>query len=231
MFFKRLTLIAALSLVVAACSPNAQNPTQSPTNQPAQVDTPAPAQPDVQDTPLAPVAAAPLTESTLTNLDPERLDEGSFEVEIINPQGTRLLERIDPTDDESEYTWADYNPASEFLPDVNVSFNWNRRVNQAWYTSKVSVQLPGDVAPGTYPITGSALLGETGIAGAYVDSFSNDSANYAFYEQYDGSVTITEVDEDTISGSFTFTGRTEEGQVSQVTGVFNDIAISNGITG
>jgi hypothetical protein len=159
--------------------------------------------------------------------DPASLEEGTFVVNIHIPQGEVVLTPVPPVDDETDYVYGDYNPADAIINSTSISFEINERVNEAWYNSQVQLRLPADVTPGTYPIETNALMMEEGKVGAYVDNFTDDDINeYVFYEHFEGSITITEIDGERVSGSFAFVGRDEGGNVAQVTGAFNQIGDS-----
>ncbi len=203
----------------AQVSETAANPTavvEDPTAVQPTVAAAEPAQP--ADAPAVALADAP---------DPASLEEGTFEVRIDIAQGEVVLTPVPPVDDETDYVYGDYSPADQIMNSTSISFEINERVNQAWYNSQVQLRLPAGVTPGTYQIETNALMMEEGQVGAYVDNFTdNDLTEYVFYDQFEGSITITEIDGERASGSFAFVGRDDEGHVANVTGAFNSIGDS-----
>ena len=222
----RYAAIFGVAATLAACggAPASPVPTVDPRaaeiNEVAANPTAAPTEAAVQ---LADVPAVVLGEAP----DPTSLEEGTFEVRIHIAQGEVVLTPVPPVDDETDYVYGDYSPADPIMNSTSISFEINERVNEAWYNSQVQLRLPAGVTPGVYEIETNALMMEEGKVGAYVDNFTdNDLTEYVFYDRFEGSITITEIDEDRASGSFAFVGRDDEGHVANVTGAFNRIGDS-----
>lgn len=227
MLLTRYAAVLGIAATLAACggAPAHTEPTMAPSADPlnvannptpAVVSTPQPAQ--AADAPAVMPGEAP---------DPDSLAEGTFEVEIVIAQGTVVLTPAPPVDDETDYVYADYDPADELVNSTSISFEINERVNEAWYNSKVQLRLPADVTPGTYEIVSNALMMEENTVGAYVDNFTDDNlTEYVFYDQFEGTITITAIDDERVSGSFAFIGRDDEGHIASVTGAFNGIGDS-----
>jgi hypothetical protein len=156
--------------------------------------------------------------------DPSSLEAGTFEVEIEIEQGTVVLTPVPPVDDETDYIVGDYTPADDIFKTYTVSFDLYERHNEIWSYSRVQIRLPEGSGPGTYDVETSAMLMEDGKIGAYVDNFTDDDINdYVFYDQFEGTITITEIDDERASGSFSFVARDDEGHTANVSGAFNGI--------
>jgi len=205
--------------LVPTVDPRAAEVNEVAANPTAVVPTEAAAEPAPQsDAPAVELGEAP---------DPSSLAEGAFEVHINIAQGEVVLTPVPPVDDETDYVYGDYSPADAIIKSTSISFEINQRVNGAWYNSQVQLRLPEGATPGAYQIEANALMMEEGKVGAYVDNFTdNNLTDYVFYDSFEGTITITEIDGERASGSFAFIGRDEEGHVANVTGAFNSIGDS-----
>lgn len=220
----RYVAIFGVAASLAACGGAPANPVPTVNPLAAQMnETPAPNDAAPTTAPAQAVqAAAPA--ALRQAADPSSLEAGTFEIEIEIAQGTVVLTPVPPVDDETDYIVGDYNPADEIFKTYTVSFDLFQRHNEIWSYSRVQIRLPEDSGPGTYPIETSALLMEDGKVGAYVDNFTDDDMNdYVFYDQFEGTITITAIDGERASGSFSFVARDDEGHTANVTGAFNGI--------
>jgi hypothetical protein len=226
--FRLITILLAATLL-AACGGNAAENTPTP---PAETTAssenslePEAASTDDGDikTEAAAASADTLPAATLTELDPEQLEPGSFQVEVINREVVILLEPREAQTETDDQIFAQHSLPVDYMPFHTISFTWHRRVGEATYSSQVRLQLPADLAPGTYEIETSAMMMEEGKVGAYVDAFTDNVDPYYFYEEFEGTITITAVEGEAVSGTFDFIGRTQEGWESHVVGVFNQI--------
>lgn len=226
----RHAIILGIAATLAACGGTPANPVSTPDSHVEQMNVEGAESPAV----AAVLTAQPELQSTNalaasigTAPDPASLADGTFEVEVHVPQGTVVLTPVPPVDDETPYVFADFTPADDIIQSNSISFQMHERVNGAWYYSQVQLRLPAGATPGTYEIVSNALLMDENTVGAYVDNFTDDDlTEYVFYEQFEGTITITDIDDERVSGSFAFLGRTEEGHVANVTGAFNNIGDS-----
>lgn len=222
----RNAVLFGLAVTLAACGGTPANPVPTVDPRAAEMNEVAANPTAVVPTEVAVQADAPAVELG-TAPDPTSLEEGTFVVHINIPQGEVILTPVPPVDDETDYVYGDYAPADEITNSTSISFEVNERVNEAWYNSQVQLRLPADITPGTYDIETNALMMEEGTVGAYVDNFTDDDINeYVFYDQFEGTITITAIDDERVTGSFAFVGRDDEGHVAQVTGAFNQIGDS-----
>lgn len=225
----RTAAILGVAATLAACGGAPANPVPTVNPLAAEINE-TPAQNAAAPTAAATQAVEAAAPAELRQAaDPSSLEAGSFEVEIEIAQGTVVLTPVPPVDEETDYIVGDYTPADDIFKTYTVSFDLYQRHNDIWSYSRVQLRLPEGSGPGTYAIETSALLMEDGKIGAYVDNFTDDDINdYVFYDQFEGSITITDVDAERTSGSFSFVARDGEGHTANVSGAFN--AIGDGHT-
>lgn len=221
--FFALTTLMLLALLIAACG----GATDTATDTPTETESPAIDADDIQSG-QAPVETnepeanvSDTSNVALPDTDPASLEPGTYHVEVTNRHGTKVLELMPPTEDSTEYMGVSYNIVTE-LQHRAVSFDWVWQDGAGSARSQVILYLPLDVTAGTHPIEGYMydFFGEPRV-GASVSAFA-DAMD--FYTQYEGTIVITAVTDETISGTFAFTARGEDGIISTVTGVFNQIA-------
>lgn len=198
-------------------------------------DTPMPTLAAMPDASVTEQIAAPATEDAaavegnadLPQIDSSSLEAGAFQVEIVNNKGEQITLEPFVTDNAEArllYITGGYS-AMDFMepPYRQIDFTRVTRDNpdSGMTSSDVKLQFPMDVQPGTYTINSIAPnLDDGNVYGAWISIFDGDCA---IYEEYEGTITITAVDDETITGSFIIVGRGEDGYVSSASGAFNQL--------
>lgn len=171
-----------------------------------------------------------MSSSSITDFDPASLEPNTFKIEVTNNKGEKVMLEPFMAEDEnaallyvnSGYSVVDYmEPPYRQMDFTRVTRDNPENPDSGMTSSDVKLQLPMDVQPGTYPVTSMAPNLDDGSAfGAWISVFDGE---YAIYDQYEGTITISEISDESVSGSFAVTGRDEFGNVSTAVGVFNEI--------
>jgi hypothetical protein len=225
---KHLMILILFAVMLTACGAgNADSPMPTLMPDPAETVEAVPTD-EVKSTATEEVPAAAAVE-----IDPASLEAGTFRVDVVNNKGETITLEPFVTDDENAkllyvtggYSVLDYmDPAYRQIDFTRVTRD---NPDAGMTSSDVKLQLPMDVQPGTYTITSMAPNLEDGsVYGAWISIFDGD---YAIYDQYEGTITITAVDDETVTGSFTVTGKNDEGYVSTASGAFNQLGAAQPI--
>jgi hypothetical protein len=171
-----------------------------------------------------------MTDSSITDFDPASLESNTFKIEVTNNKGEKIMLEPFMADDEnakllyvnSGYSVMDYmDPPFRQMDFTRVTRDNPENPDSGMTSSDIKIQLPMDVQPGTYDINSMAPnLDDASVYGAWISIFDGE---YAIYDQYEGTITISEISDESVSGNFAVTGRDEFGNVSTAVGVFNGI--------